>query len=83
MASCLHFRWSKIEGLSMKWNKGYHNQRSKHLNFHYIYRISYRNAKKANLANGFALLKNDITRLLNALIFTCSLQMYDIGNRPA
>jgi hypothetical protein len=31
------------------------NQRSKHLNIKYIYRISYRIAKRQALLNGFAL----------------------------
>jgi hypothetical protein len=39
----------------------YQNHRFKHLNFNYIYPISYKNAKKANPEKGFALLKNDIT----------------------
>jgi len=30
----------------------YHKDRSNHLDFRYIYRISYRNAKKANLGKG-------------------------------
>ena len=38
-----------------------HKHRFKHLNFHYIYPISYKIAKKANPLKEFALLKNDIT----------------------
>jgi len=41
----------------------YHHHRFKHLNFQYIYRISYKIAKKGKpLSKSLLLLKNDITR---------------------
>ena len=38
-----------------------HKHRSKHLNFNYIYRISYKNAKKASPEKRICPYKNDIT----------------------
>jgi hypothetical protein len=43
-----------------------HKHRSKHLNFNYIYLISYKIAKRQTLLNGFALFENDITDFLPA-----------------
>jgi len=48
------------------------NQRSKHLNFNYIYLISYKIAKKANLLKKICPLGKRYHRFLRPLIFTCS-----------
>ena len=59
------------------------NQRSKHLNFQYIYPISYKIAKKRQTPEkGFAPLKNDITGSELALKYgiagTCNIEQVSI-----
>jgi len=55
-----------------------HTHRFKQLNSKYIYRISYRNAKKANPKKGFAQTEKRYHKNFEALIFTFSLQVFKV-----
>ena len=54
--------WSESRDSSSAWTLSCQNQRSKHFNCHYIYRICYKNAKKGKPDEmDLPFLKNDIT----------------------
>jgi len=61
----INFRWNRNRGKGVcGWLQiSCQNQRSKHLNFNYIYRICYKNAKKQNLRKRFALFEKTISHL--------------------
>jgi hypothetical protein len=73
MLSYLKPRYQQSADIENTWQKSElskpliscHNHRFKRLNLQYIYPISYKNAKRQTLLNGFAFLENYIKNILD------------------